>query len=76
MRMVIGLKDGRVTGQNIIPGGQSGLTDSTHYADQAALWLGNETLPLRYHTEDVVEAAVGRIRIAPGEGLKRIGTPE
>ena len=60
MRMVIALKDGKVWGQNIVPGGQSALTDSEFFADQAALWLGNKTLPLRFHVSDVIEGAVGR----------------
>jgi penicillin amidase len=60
MRMVIALKDGKVWGKNIIPGGQSALTGSEFFADQAALWLGNKTLPFRFHVEDVVEGAVGR----------------
>lgn len=60
MRMVIALKDGHVSGQNIIPGGQSGLTDSPHFADQAVHWLGNQTLPFRYHIADVVAGAGGR----------------
>jgi acyl-homoserine lactone acylase PvdQ len=60
MRMVIELKDGRVTGQNVVPGGQSGLTDSPHFSDQARLWLGNETVPLRFHPEDVAAGATGR----------------
>ncbi len=60
-RMVIALHpDGRVTGQNVIPGGQSGLTTSEHFADQAALWLANQTYPLRFHLDQVVEGAVGR----------------
>jgi penicillin amidase len=60
MRMVIALRDGAVSGVNIIPGGQSGLTDSPHFADQAQLWLGNQTLPLRYSVADVVAGATGR----------------
>jgi len=60
MRMVIALKDGEVRGQNVIPGGQSGLTDSPHFADQAALWLGNRAIPLRFHVGDVVAGAQGR----------------
>jgi penicillin amidase len=60
MRMVIALRDGAVSGVNIIPGGQSGLTDSPHFADQARLWLGNRTLPLRYSVADVVAGATGR----------------
>ncbi len=60
-RMVIALHPGgRVEGQNIIPGGQSGLTTSAHFADQAAKWLGNEAFPLRFHVDQVVEGAVGR----------------
>jgi acyl-homoserine lactone acylase PvdQ len=58
--LVIVLDHGVVRGQNIIPGGQSGLTDSPHFADQAALWLGNETLPLRFSVPDVVAGAAGR----------------
>ena len=65
MRMVVSLKDGRVTGQNIIPGGQSGLADDPHFADQAALWLGNETWPIRFHVEEVVEGAVAHEVYAP-----------
>lgn len=60
MRMVIALKDGRVSGQNIIPGGQSALRDSAHYSDQARLWLGNQTYPLRYHVEEVAAGATAR----------------
>ncbi|MCB9787461.1 MAG: penicillin acylase family protein [Deltaproteobacteria bacterium] len=66
MRMVIALRGGRVTGQNIIPGGQSALVDSPYFADQAALWLGNQTLPLRFHAEDVKAGATGReVYVAP-----------
>ncbi len=65
MRMVVSLKNGTVDGFNVIPGGQSGLTDSAYFADQAALWLGNQTNPLRFHVEDVVEGAVGRELYAP-----------
>jgi penicillin amidase len=60
MRMVVALKDGQVTGHNVIPGGQSGLTSSPFFADQAALWLGNKAHPLRFHVNEVVEGAVGR----------------
>jgi len=47
-RMVFALGPDGVEGQNVIPGGESGLTDSDHFADQAKLWLGNETLPVRF----------------------------
>ncbi len=59
MRMVISLNHGEVRGENIIPGGQSGLVDSPYFSDQAALWLGNQTLPMRYTPEEVVGAAQG-----------------
>ncbi len=54
MRMVVSMKGGVVQGRNIIPGGQSGIPSlpdgeaNPHFADQAALWLGNEAYPLRY----------------------------
>jgi penicillin amidase len=60
MRMVIRLKDGEVDGVNVLPGGQSGLTSSTHFDDQVRLWLANDTVPLRFRVEDVVAGAVGR----------------
>ena len=67
-RMVISLSpEGRVTGQNVVPGGQSGIKDSPFYADQAMLWVGNQTLPFRFHLEDVVEGAVGREIYLPSE---------
>lgn len=67
MRMVVGLKDGEVKGQNIIPGGQSGLTDSPYFADQAALWLQNQALPLRFAPADVADGAIGREVYSPAE---------
>ena len=60
MRMVISLKDGVVGGRSIIPGGQSGISESAHRHDQLELWLANDAWPLRYHTADVVDGAVGR----------------
>ena len=59
-RMVIRLKGDEVGGQNILPGGQSGLTGSPHFHDQASLWLGNQTLPLRFHPTEVAAGATGR----------------
>ena len=60
MRMVIRLKEGEVGGVNILPGGQSGITASPHFDDQVRSWLANDTVPLRFRVEDVVEGAVGR----------------
>lgn len=53
-RMVFELGPDGVSGFNVLPGGQSGVTHSPHFADQAALWLGNEALPVWFAPEDVV----------------------
>lgn len=65
MRMVIALGPGGVSGYNVVPGGQSGLNDSPFYADQAALWLGNEALPIRFTVDEVVEHALWREQLRP-----------
>ena len=64
-RMVIGLDGGVITGRNILPGGQSAITESEFFDDQASLWLANDTLPLRFHLEDVLEGAVSRETYVP-----------
>ncbi|MEE2757826.1 MAG: penicillin acylase family protein [Myxococcota bacterium] len=70
MRMVIGLKAGEVKGRNILPGGQSGDFNSPHFADQLALWLANETVPMRFHVADVVNGSVGRLAFSPSSELE------
>ena len=55
MRMVVELAGEETTGLNVIPGGQSGLNTSPHFADQAELWLANEALPLRFSPASVLE---------------------
>jgi penicillin amidase len=65
MRMVFALGSDGFEGVNIVPGGQSGLTDSPFFADQAALWLGNETIPLRFEVDDVAAGATGREVLRP-----------
>lgn len=64
-RMVIRLGPDGVRGENILPGGQSGLTNSPFFTDQAELWLANRTLPMRYTPEEVVEGALGRETFLP-----------
>lgn len=64
-RMVIRLGPDGVRGENILPGGQSGLTNSEFFTDQAELWLGNETWPMRYTPEEVVAGALGRETFLP-----------
>ena len=65
MRMVIALGEDNISGVNILPGGQSALTDSPHFADQAGLWLGNESLPMRFTVDEVVQGATGRETFRP-----------
>ncbi len=64
-RMVIAVGKDKTTGQNILPGGQSGLLGNAHFSDQAKLWLANQALPLRYEVEDVVAGAQGREVFSP-----------
>lgn len=64
-RMVIALGEDGVRGQNVIPGGQSGDPRSPHFHDQAALWLANETMPMRYLPEEVRDGATSRQRFVP-----------
>jgi len=65
MRLSVAMDPGGIHGVNIIPGGQSADPNSEHFADQAALWLGNDSLPLRFYVEDVVAGAVGRELLSP-----------
>ncbi|MBX3274924.1 MAG: penicillin acylase family protein [Sandaracinaceae bacterium] len=64
-RMVIALGPDGVEGHNMLPGGQSGNPDSPFFDDQAAEWLGNRTVPMRFTPAEVVAGAVGRERYAP-----------
>jgi penicillin amidase len=59
-RMVFALGPQGTTGYNVIPGGTDGRTDSPHFADQAALWLANEALPIPITVDEVVAAGLGR----------------
>ncbi len=64
-RMVVALGADGVEGRNILPGGQSGIPDSPFFNDQAALWLANETIPMRFTPTEVAAGAVTRERYAP-----------
>ena len=66
-RMVFGLKDGKVKGVNVLPGGQSDLKDSPNFSDQAELWLANKTIPMRFSLEDVAAGASGRETYTPAK---------
>lgn len=66
MRMAFALKEGEFQGLNIIPGGQSGLTESPFLADQAALWLANEALPVYLDSDDVADHSTGHEVLRPG----------
>lgn len=65
MRMVIALGPQGVRGRNVVPGGQSAQPDSPHFADQAALWLANDALPLRFTVDEVLAAGPRRERYVP-----------
>jgi len=68
-RMVIELgPSGFVSGRNVLPGGQSALIDSPHFADQASLWLANQTVPLWLDVQDVAAHGVSRERFHGGAG--------
>ncbi len=64
-RMVIALGPDGVEGHNILPGGQSGQIDSAFFSDQAELWLGNQTWPMRFTVDEVLAGAVGRETFQP-----------
>lgn len=64
-RMVIALGPSGVRGQNILPGGQSGQPGNAHFADQARLWLANQTIPMRYLPSEVAQGATRRERFVP-----------
>jgi penicillin amidase len=65
MRMVVAFDGDRMVGQNILPGGQSGLIESPYFSDQARLWLANDTHPMRLAPVDVAEGATGRETYLP-----------
>ena len=65
MRLSVAMDPAGIHGVNVVPGGQSSHPDSPHFADQAALWLGNDAFPLRFYVEDVVAGAVGRELLSP-----------
>ncbi len=57
-RFVVAFEDDGVQVRSVIPGGQSGRTDSPHFDDQARLWLANEAVPLPIDFEQVKAGAV------------------
>jgi penicillin amidase len=65
MRMVFELSSSGVIGQNVIPGGQSGITDSPHFADQARMWLANKAYPARFSPSDVAHNSTGHELFLP-----------
>lgn len=59
-RMIVAVDGDNTSVWNVIPGGQSGMTDSPYFSDQAALWLGNERLDIPFAAADVAAAGTGR----------------
>lgn len=67
-RMVVALRrqsPDAMTGRNVVPGGQSGLTTSPAFDDQVRLWLGNRALPMQLEVGAVIAAARSREVYAP-----------
>ncbi len=64
-RMVIALGADGAEVHNVLPGGQSGLNDSKHFADQARYWLANQSLVVPFRAADVAKAAVRRVSLRP-----------
>jgi penicillin amidase len=50
----------------VLPGGQSGIPASPHYADLMALWLAGRYHPLLMDREEIDEAVEGRLVLDPG----------
>jgi penicillin amidase len=65
MRMAFELNPDGVTGVNVIPGGQTASPDSPHFADQAALWIANETSPVRFSVDEVLDGVQSREVLKP-----------
>jgi penicillin amidase len=71
-RMIVALHpDGTVTGQNILPGGESAIVEDDHWADQVPLWLGNRALPIQFTAADVAAAGVDRVTFRPVDPFER-----
>jgi penicillin amidase len=49
----------------VIPGGDSGIPGSEHYADQLEIWRGHQRIPMHYAEEDVRDASVQRLTLIP-----------
>ncbi|MAC27394.1 MAG: hypothetical protein CMH59_13095 [Myxococcales bacterium] len=64
-RMVVALRGEETTGRDVLPAGQSGDPESPHFADQAVLWLGNETTPMHLAPEAVAAAGTRRETFLP-----------
>jgi penicillin amidase len=60
-RLIVRMENGRVQGEVVLPGGQSGFSGTAHWADQARKWLANERHPIHFENDDV--AAHGRERL-------------
>ena len=65
LRLVMRLKDGVVEGGFALPGGQSALTDSPYFDDQAKLWLGNVYIDLPFEPVAAAANAIGRDVFVP-----------
>jgi len=65
-RRFVGVLDpSGIAAEEVIPGGQSGVLSSPHYASQLSRWLTNDYHPLLLTAEGVAGAAVERQELTP-----------
>ena len=50
----------------VLPGGESGIPASPHYADLMGLWLDGRYHPLLMDREEIDDAVEGRLVLNPG----------
>ena len=64
-RLVAVLDPDGVHAEQIIPGGQSGVLTSPHYADQLGRWLTNDYHPVLLSAQDVLADAATQLNAVP-----------
>jgi len=65
MRLAVRMKGDDTEAEDVIPGGESGLTSRKHFTDQAKLWLGNKAPPSELDPKDVAKSGKSREVLRP-----------
>lgn len=65
VRWAVSLVDDEMTALSVLPGGENERRASSHYNDQALLWLNNGMHQSLFQTEEVIEHAAERYRFEP-----------